>query len=90
MRTNVVSRVMDVRGRLRHEGVKHVEQILRDTLFIGENGQGAGRMLRKETADAIVYRRDHGCNLLCYVDYLLVILGMDGDEFLSRILRRRV
>jgi len=55
MRANVIGRVMDVSRGLRYEAVKNTQQILRDALFVSENGQSTRRVPGQEVTDAVVH-----------------------------------
>ena len=59
MSMNVVGRVMDVSRRLRHKTVEHTQQVLGDTLFVGQDSKGAGCVLKEQGADAVPHGGSH-------------------------------
>src|SRR3970040_463982 len=79
MSADVVGRIVDVGRRLRHQTVEHAEEVRGDALLVGEDGQGAGRVLDEEAADAVADRGRPRRDLRGDVDDLLVSPAADGD-----------
>src|SRR4029079_17955731 len=53
VRPHVIGRVVDVAGDLRHQAVQDREQVLRDALLVGQDGQRAGGVFQEHEAHAI-------------------------------------
>ncbi len=79
MSPDVVGRVVDVGGGLRHEPVEHGDQILGDALFVGEDRERARRVLSEEGTGAIAHRGHARRDIRGDVDDFLTSFAVNDD-----------